>query len=72
MIFAAFSTVTFYGPRVTNKKWQKTKTQFLLRNAESGIFYARLYRDGREVWKSLKTDVYSVAVAQQMFPIDTA
>jgi len=49
---------------MANKKWQKTKTQFLLRNTDSGRFYARLYREGREVWKSLKTDVYSVAVAR--------
>jgi integrase len=43
--------------------WQKTKTQFLLRNSESGVYYARLYWNGKQIWKSLKTDVYSVAQA---------
>jgi hypothetical protein len=50
--------------RKTEKKWEKTKVQFLLRNADSGIYYARLYLDGKEVWKSLKTDVFSVAKAK--------
>jgi hypothetical protein len=40
-------------------KWRKTKVQFPLKNAESGIYYARLFFNGKEVWKSLKTDVYS-------------
>jgi integrase len=47
-----------------DRKWQRTKTQFLLRNSESGIYYARLYRDNKQIWKSLQTDVYSVAVAR--------
>jgi integrase len=45
-------------------KWQKTKTAHLLKNSDSGRYYARLYRDGKEVWKSLKTEVYSVALAR--------
>ena len=45
-------------------KWEKTKTQFLLRNTESGIYYGRAYAQGKEVWKSLKTDVASVARAR--------
>ena len=45
-------------------KWQKTKTAHLLKNSDSGRYYARLYRDGKEVWKSLKTESYSVAVAR--------
>jgi integrase len=44
--------------------WQKTKVQFLLKNSDSGVYYARLYRDGKEIWKSLKTDVFSVAQAR--------
>lgn len=44
--------------------WQKTKTQFLLRNSDSGQYYARLYRNGKQVWKTLKTDVLSVAQAR--------
>jgi integrase len=46
------------------KKWKATKIQFLLQNTESGIYYARLYRDGEQIWKSLKTDVFSVAQAR--------
>jgi hypothetical protein len=46
------------------KKWRATKVQFLLENTESGIYYARLYRDGKQVWKSLKTQVFSVAQAR--------
>jgi hypothetical protein len=44
--------------------WQKTKTQFLLKNSESGRYYARFYRGKREIWKALRTNVYSVAVAR--------
>jgi hypothetical protein len=44
--------------------WQKTKVQFLLKNSDSGVYYARLYRDGKEIWKSLKTDAFSVAQAR--------
>ena len=40
-------------------RWRKTKVQFPLKNAESGIYYARLFFNGKEVRKSLKTDVYS-------------
>jgi integrase len=46
------------------KKWKATKVQFLLQNTESGVYYARLYRDGKQIWKSLKTDVFSVAQAR--------
>jgi integrase len=48
----------------TKTTWQKTKTAHLLRNSESGKYYARLYRDGKEIWKSLKTKSYPVAVAK--------
>jgi integrase len=44
--------------------WEKTKTPHLLKNSDSGVYYARLYRDGKEVWKSLKTTGYSVAIAR--------
>jgi integrase len=44
--------------------WKPTKTQFLYQNTDSGVFYARLYRDGRQIWKSLKTQLYSVAQAR--------
>jgi integrase len=42
-------------------KWKPTKVQFLLRDENSGRYYARFYRDGKEVWRSLKTDVFGVA-----------
>lgn len=45
-------------------KWEKTKTAHLLRNSDSGTYYARLYRDGKQIWRSLKTNVYSVAQAR--------
>ena len=45
-------------------KWQKTKVQLLLKDAESGRYYARLFANGKEVWRSLKTDVFSVAQAR--------
>ena len=50
--------------KTAKAKWQKTKTAHLLRNSESGKYYARLYRDGKEIWKSLKTKSYPVAVAK--------
>jgi hypothetical protein len=51
-------------PRNGQVLWEKTQTQFLLRNSQSGIYYARLYVGGKEIWKSLRTDVYSVAKAR--------
>jgi integrase len=44
----------------TGKMWTKTKTQNLVRN-RNGRYYARLYLNGKEIWKSLKTEHYSVA-----------
>jgi integrase len=44
--------------------WEVTKTQFLVRNSKSGIYYARLFASGKEIWKSLRTDVYSIAKAR--------
>jgi integrase len=45
-------------------KWQKTKVQFLLKDLDSGRYYARLFSNGKEVWRTLKTDVFSVAQAR--------
>jgi integrase len=42
-------------------KWIPTSVQHLYRNSDSGRYYLRAYRDGKEVWKSLKTDVFTVA-----------
>ena len=44
--------------------WETTKTQHLLKNSESGVYYARIRQGGKQVWQSLKTDVYSVAKAK--------
>lgn len=41
--------------------WLKTQTQNLLRNQTSGIYYGRWTIGGKQIWKSLKTKVYSVA-----------
>jgi len=47
----------------TGKTWEKTKVQHLMRH-HSGRYYARLFMDGREIWKSLKTEHLSVAQAK--------
>ncbi len=41
--------------------WKRTKVQNLLRNSESGKYYARFKVGGKQKWLTLKTDVYSVA-----------
>ncbi len=45
------------------KTWEKTKLQNLVRH-KSGRYYARLFLNGKEIWKSLKTDHFSVATAR--------
>lgn len=42
-------------------EWIKTKTQFVYRHKQSGRYYVRAYRQGREVWRALETDIYQVA-----------
>lgn len=49
---------------MASKTWKKTRIQFLWQNIDHGTYYARLFRDGKEHWKSLKTDVFSVAQAK--------
>ena len=44
--------------------WQKTRKQYLLRDKNSGRYYARLFADGKQHWFSLKTDVFAVAEAK--------
>ncbi len=44
----------------TVKTWEKTKLQNLVRH-KSGRYYARFYLDGKEIWKSLKTDHFTIA-----------
>jgi hypothetical protein len=55
--FPAFSAVLLYGCGVkaetTKQMW--TKTGNLVRN-KNGRYYARLYLNGKEIWKSLGTD----------------
>src|SRR5882757_1211133 len=45
------------------KTWEKTRLQNLVRHS-SGRYYARLYLNGKEIWKSLKTAHFSVAEAR--------
>ncbi|MBX7210386.1 MAG: site-specific integrase [Verrucomicrobiaceae bacterium] len=45
------------------KRWEKTSRQNLVRHI-SGRYYARLFLNGKEIWKSLKTDSFSVAQAK--------
>lgn len=47
----------------TSKTWEKTKVQHLVRH-KSGRYYARLFLNGSEMWKSLKTSHQSVAQAK--------
>lgn len=42
------------------KTWFATKTQHLYRH-KSGTYYARLLIDGKKTWRSLKTEVLSIA-----------
>src|SRR5258708_35410490 len=42
-------------------KWKPTKVQFLLKDEISGRYYARFWRDNKAVWRTLKTDVFTVA-----------
>lgn len=41
--------------------WQKTPVANLVRNVQSGTYYARIRVGGKLIWKSLKTDRISVA-----------
>ena len=50
--------------RKTLKRWEKTRLQNLVRNAQSGRYYARAFEGGKEVWKSLKTSHFGVAEAK--------
>ena len=49
--------------KTTVKTWEKTKLQNLVRH-KSGKYYVRMYRNGKEIWKSLKTSHFSVAEAR--------
>ena len=43
------------------KRWERTNVTNLLRNGQSGTYYARVKVNGKEKWWSLKTKVFSVA-----------
>ena len=45
------------------KSWEKTKVQNLVRH-KSGRYYARTFANKKEIWKSLRTDHFSVAKAR--------
>ncbi len=45
------------------KTWEKTWLQNLWHH-RNGRYYARLYLNGKEIWKSLKTSHFSVAEAR--------
>lgn len=44
-----------------SQQWQKTPVANLVRNAASGVYYARVRVAGKLIWKSLKTDRMTVA-----------
>jgi integrase len=43
------------------KRWERTNVTNLLRSGESGIYYARVKSNGKQKWRSLKTNLFSVA-----------
>lgn len=45
-------------------KWKATKIDNLIRDENSGRYYARFWRDGKPKWITLKTDIYAVAKAR--------
>lgn len=60
-----FSTPRFYTLRMKTSKggktWERTNVTNLLRNGQSGTYYARVKVNGKEKWRTLKTKVFSVA-----------
>ena len=58
----------FYGVAVNTdtapKYWEKTRRNNMVRHKISGRYYARLFLNGKEIWKSLKTQHLSVAQAK--------
>lgn len=43
------------------KKWERTNFTNLLRNGQSGTYYARVKVNSKEKWRALRTKVFSVA-----------
>jgi len=50
-------------PADQQKTWETTRVQNLLRH-KNGRYYARLFLNGKEIWKSLKTAHFSIAEAK--------
>ena len=46
--------------RSDKKGWERTNVTNLLRNGQSGTYYARVKVNGKEKWKSLRTSVAGV------------
>lgn len=47
--------------RKANSPWQKTKYANLVRNISSGNYFARFRNNGKLIWRSLDTDVFTIA-----------
>ena len=45
----------------SEQQWERTNVTNLLRNRQSGNYYARVKVNGKQKWRSLKTEVFSVA-----------
>ena len=64
-LFLDFSTPHFYtffmNVMKAEKGWERTNVTNLLRNRQSGIYYARVRVNGKQKWRSLDTAVFSVA-----------
>lgn len=43
------------------QKWERTNVTNLLRNRQSGIYYARVKVNGKQKWRTLDTSVFTVA-----------
>jgi integrase len=61
----AFSTPLFYTFFMEESKsetvWETTNVTNLLRNRQSGSYYARVKVNGKQKWRTLRTTVFSVA-----------
>ncbi|MFH1499914.1 MAG: hypothetical protein ABII82_19050 [Verrucomicrobiota bacterium] len=49
------------GAASSKKRWERTNVTNLVRNSQSGGYYARVKVNGKEIWKSLKTSSPSIA-----------
>ncbi len=45
----------------SEQQWERTNVTNLLRNRQSGKYYARVKVNGKQKWRTLKTEVFSVA-----------